>query len=163
MLLLQIRQIQRSSRAGIIRGSDGRLEKAVRFQRFRVRCLKGSFAGWLRNVPLKRDRTVRLYDGSAKSDQESQFAVLEDIEFRTAQGIRLNFGEWAAGQRLKVAGGRLVGDVFIRGGSPGHAMLVVDMGEDAAGRKIYLVAQSYMPSQLIINTLKKVRVHLSQE
>jgi Domain of unknown function (4846) len=188
----------------------------------RITAEKGSFAGWLRNVPLKKDRTVRLYDGSVKSDQESQFAVLDvsvgkkdlqqcadavmrlraewlygrkefkDIEFRTAQGTRLNFGEWAAGQRWKISGGRLVGyrnpgycddrkcfwnylqivfawcgtltlekqlvlvarsgemqigDVFIRGGSPGHAMLVADMADDAAGRKIYLLAQSYMPAQ----------------
>jgi len=40
-----------------------------------------------------------------------------------------------------------VGDVLIRGGSPGHAMLVVDMAEDRAGHKIYMLAQSYMPAQ----------------
>ncbi|MHA4811343.1 DUF4846 domain-containing protein [Flavitalea flava] len=40
-----------------------------------------------------------------------------------------------------------IGDVLIRGGSPGHAMLVIDMAEDRQGRKIYLLAQSYMPAQ----------------
>ncbi len=39
------------------------------------------------------------------------------------------------------------GDVLIRGGSPGHAMLVIDMAVDAAGHKAYLLAQSYMPAQ----------------
>jgi hypothetical protein len=39
------------------------------------------------------------------------------------------------------------GDVLITGGSPGHAMLVTDMASDAAGHKIYLLAQSYMPAQ----------------
>lgn len=41
-----------------------------------------------------------------------------------------------------------IGDVFIRGGSPGHAVLVVDMAEKIeTGEKIFLLAQSYMPAQ----------------
>ena len=39
------------------------------------------------------------------------------------------------------------GDVFIIGGHPGHAMIIVDMAEDVTGRKAILVAQSYMPAQ----------------
>ena len=39
------------------------------------------------------------------------------------------------------------GDVFIIGGHPGHAMIIVDMATDASGRKAILVAQSYMPAQ----------------
>lgn len=42
-----------------------------------------------------------------------------------------------------------IGDVFIRGGSPGHAVIVVDMAIDKAGRKLFLLAQSYMPAQEI--------------
>jgi hypothetical protein len=38
------------------------------------------------------------------------------------------------------------GDVFIQGGSPGHAVIVVDVAEGAEG-KIFLLAQSYMPAQ----------------
>jgi hypothetical protein len=41
-----------------------------------------------------------------------------------------------------------IGDVLIRGGSPGHAVLVVDMAiNPATGEKIFLLAQSYMPAQ----------------
>ena len=39
------------------------------------------------------------------------------------------------------------GDVFIQGGSPGHAVIVVDMAVDTNGKKAYLLAQSYMPAQ----------------
>ena len=39
------------------------------------------------------------------------------------------------------------GDVFIEGGFPGHAVLVVDVAEDAWGRRAVLLAQSYMPAQ----------------
>ncbi len=41
------------------------------------------------------------------------------------------------------------GDVFIRGGSPGHAVIVVDMAVDETGKKVFLLAQSYMPAQEI--------------
>jgi hypothetical protein len=40
------------------------------------------------------------------------------------------------------------GDVFIRGGSPGHAVIVVDVAVNhSIGQKIFLIAQSYMPAQ----------------
>jgi hypothetical protein len=40
-------------------------------------------------------------------------------------------------------------DVFIHGGSPGHAMIVVDVARHADGRTAFLLAQSYMPAQEI--------------
>ena len=43
-----------------------------------------------------------------------------------------------------------VGDVFIQGGSPGHAVIVVDMvAHPTTGVKMILLAQSYMPAQNI--------------
>lgn len=42
-----------------------------------------------------------------------------------------------------------IGDVLIRGGSPGHAVIVVDMVENDKGEKRVLLAQSYMPAQQI--------------
>lgn len=39
------------------------------------------------------------------------------------------------------------GDVIIRGGFPGHAVIVMDVAENNNGEKIYLLAQSYMPAQ----------------
>ena len=40
-----------------------------------------------------------------------------------------------------------IGDVFILGGSPGHAVIVVDVAENENGEKVFLLAQSYMPAQ----------------
>lgn len=40
-----------------------------------------------------------------------------------------------------------IGDVLIQGGSPGHAVTVMDMATDGDGNKIYLLSQSYMPAQ----------------
>lgn len=41
----------------------------------------------------------------------------------------------------------LPGDVFIYGGSPGHAVIVVDVAVNEKGEKKFLLAQSYMPAQ----------------
>lgn len=40
-----------------------------------------------------------------------------------------------------------VGDIFIVGGHPGHAMIIVDLATDKFGNKAIMVAQSYMPAQ----------------
>lgn len=40
-----------------------------------------------------------------------------------------------------------IGDVFIVGGSPGHAVIVVDVASNKSGEKVFLIAQSYMPAQ----------------
>ncbi|RYU87263.1 hypothetical protein EWM62_16245 [Mucilaginibacter terrigena] len=41
------------------------------------------------------------------------------------------------------------GDVFIKGGSPGHCFMVMDVSENAAHKKQFLLAQSFMPAQNI--------------
>lgn len=172
-----------------------------------------SFAGFLRAIPLKKDRTVYLYDGHPKRYQGAQFAVLDisvghtdlqqcadavmrlraeylygchdlaGIDFYSERGVRFNFVDWAhhrpdstsrpsfnaylnkvftycstrtlERQLLPKRLGQVEpGDVLIKGGAPGHAMLVVDVAEDARGRRIYLLAQSYMPAQdihIVIN------------
>lgn len=41
------------------------------------------------------------------------------------------------------------GDVFIRGGSPGHCFIVMDVVENSQHKKLFLLAQSFMPAQNI--------------
>lgn len=158
-----------------------------------------SFAGWLREVSLKEDKTVYLYNGSVKPNQEAQFAVLDitvgdknlqqcadaimrlraeylfaqkdfdQISFTDNEGGVYQFDAPYTRARFmpylqKVFGmcgtaslskqmqsvkmmKMQAGDVLIKGGFPGHAVIVMDMAENAAGEKIYLLAQSYMPAQ----------------
>jgi hypothetical protein len=41
-----------------------------------------------------------------------------------------------------------IGDVFIQGGRPGHAVIVVDVSiNKETNEKLFLLAQSYMPAQ----------------
>jgi hypothetical protein len=39
------------------------------------------------------------------------------------------------------------GDVLIKGGYPGHAVIVMDAAVNPRGERIYMLAQSYMPAQ----------------
>ncbi|NUM51531.1 MAG: DUF4846 domain-containing protein [Flavobacteriales bacterium] len=41
------------------------------------------------------------------------------------------------------------GNVFIKGGHPGHAVIVMDVATNRQNEKIFLLAQSYMPAQEI--------------
>lgn len=45
--------------------------------------------------------------------------------------------------------GLKAGDVFIKGGSPGHCFMVMDVVENAQHHKKFLLAQSFMPAQNI--------------
>ena len=40
-----------------------------------------------------------------------------------------------------------IGDVFLRGGSPGHVAMVVDICRNEQGEKAFLLGQGYMPAQ----------------
>ncbi|RYY38774.1 MAG: hypothetical protein EOO08_13240 [Chitinophagaceae bacterium] len=72
----------------------------------------------------------------------ASFRQFLDVVFTYAGTLSL-----AASMRQQDLAQLEAGDVFIRGGSPGHAVLVVDVVENGRGEKRFLLAQSYMPAQ----------------
>ena len=40
-----------------------------------------------------------------------------------------------------------VGDLFLKGGSPGHVVMIIDICENETGSRAFLLAQGYMPAQ----------------
>ena len=40
-----------------------------------------------------------------------------------------------------------IGDIFIKAGSPGHVVMIVDVCENEEGKKAFLLAQGFMPAQ----------------
>lgn len=158
-----------------------------------------SFAAWLRRVSLKKDKTVYLYNGTPKGNQQAQYAVLDvpvgnrDLQQCADAVMRLRAEYLFAQQRFDAIlfvdneGGRYPftapytrsrfeaylqrvfgmcgtaslakqlhpadwvglqpGDVLIRGGFPGHAVMVMDVAQNNEGHTLYLLAQSYMPAQ----------------
>jgi hypothetical protein len=169
----------------------------------RVPVADGSWAAWLRGLPMKpADAPVLIFTGAPKWRQDVHVAVVDidvgkrdlqqcadaimrlrgewlfaagrkaEIRFNDTEGKRLSFaarrdtgyasfrkymdyvfayaGTYSLERELsKVPAGALaIGDVFIKGGFPGHAVLVADMVENATtGEKRFLLLQSYMPAQ----------------
>lgn len=52
-------------------------------------------------------------------------------------------------QKVNNANDLNIGDVFIRGGSPGHCFIVMNVAVNKAHQKRFLLAQSFMPAQNI--------------
>ena len=190
----------------------------------RVEAAEGSFAEWLRHLPLQAENSkVYLFNGKEKANQGAHYAVVdidigkrdlqqcadavmrlkaeylyasnkrEQIGFDFTNGERAPYSRWAEGYRVHARGNAVewrqsaqagdtyegfrrymdkvftyagtfslnkelkkipdltdikVGDVFIQGGFPGHAVLVTDVAIDEnAGETYFLLLQSYMPAQ----------------
>lgn len=163
----------------------------------RMNLVDNSFGNFLRSQPLKQNKTVYLYNGHPKFNQQAQYAVLNvstgsrDLQQCADAVMRLraeylkkmskpvcfsdNAGKRYCWDHYRNKGwqsyletvfgmcGTLslekelspkswsklsAGDVLIKGGSPGHAVLVVDIARNIkTGELIFLLAQSYMPAQ----------------
>jgi hypothetical protein len=166
----------------------------------RIQTDSTSFGAWLRKIILKPDKTVYLFNGNKKENQQAQYAVLDisvgnkdlqqcadavmrlraaylfaqqkyaDIVFydnaNTSYSFTPPYTEEHLLQYLQRVFGMCgsaslsrqltainvwnqiePGNVLIRGGFPGHAAIVIDVAENEQGKKIYMLAQSYMPAQ----------------
>jgi hypothetical protein len=72
--------------------------------------------------------------------------------FKSYMNMIFNYaGTYSLSQELKKVNISTIqaGDLFVVGGFPGHAMMVVDLAKNADGETIFLLAQSYMPAQNI--------------
>lgn len=181
----------------------------------RILVSEGSFAEWLRNVKLRKNNTVYLYNGKPKPDQNSHYAVFDlstgnkdlqqcadaimrlraeyyfsrkeyaKIDFKAAQkdfnfqqwlnkinspekdnhtllldfmqNVFINCGTYTVDAMTKNISMNEMqpGDIFVKAGAPGHAMIIMDVAiNEITGKKIYLLAQSFMPAQdmhIVIN------------
>ncbi len=192
----------------------------------RIAAKPGSFADWLRYLPLKPGKPdVHLYNGKLKDDQNMHYAVVDidvgttdlqqcadavirlraeylysindykNLHFNFTSGQTIEYKKWEEGYRPQVNGNSVkwvkntpaandyasfknylkiiftyagtsslskelkpvaslndiqIGDVFIVGGFPGHAVLVVDVCENKlTHEKLFMIQQSYMPAQEI--------------
>ncbi|MGD2033676.1 MAG: DUF4846 domain-containing protein [Bacteroidales bacterium] len=101
------------------------------------------YSEWMKGKRVRVDGNKAWWVQTAKpSDTYSDFWNYLETVFMYAGTISLS-------KELKPAAISDIqtGDVFIRGGSPGHAVIIVDMATDKEDRKVFLLAQSYMPAQ----------------
>ena len=165
----------------------------------RIPLVGHSFGSWLRQLPLRSNNTVYLYNGKPRPYQWLHHTVLdipigkEDllqcadaimycraaylynskskqaISFTDNKGKVYSCPPTATQQQFQqflrkvysyCNSASLVrqmkpvryaqlqpGDVLLRGGFPGHGVLVVDMCQNAKGERLYLLAQGFMPAQ----------------
>ena len=102
------------------------------------------------------DNNGKKYNSPVNGDRKEFDRYLENV-FSWCGTISL------AKQLKKVNGlsGVLPGDVLIKGGSPGHAAIVLDVAINRKGEKIYLLANGYMPAQDIHIVINPGNVDLS--
>lgn len=101
------------------------------------------YAKWLDGYRIKVDgNNVSYYKGAEPSNSYESFRKYMTMVMAYAGTLSLD-------QELKSVPieDMETGDIFIIGGSPGHAVIVVDMAKNKQGQKIFLLAQSYMPAQ----------------
>ena len=159
-----------------------------------------SFGAWLMQLPLRKNNTLYLHNGTPKPNQRSHYAVLDvpyngnplqqcadavmrlqaEYLYATKAQPAIRFlhqnnrylecpvyctrpqlesylnnvftkcGSYnLSAQLTPVADMQNIqaGDVFVKGGSPGHAMLVAAVAGNAAGEKMFLLVQGFMPAQ----------------
>lgn len=106
-------------------------------------------AEWLFSADRKKDirfndtEGKRLSFSARRSSDYASFRKYMDYVFAYA-------GTYSLERELKPAPleAIAIGDVFIKGGFPGHAVLVADMAENTVtGEKRFILLQSYMPAQ----------------
>ena len=93
--------------------------------------------------PRIRGNAVTWHRGGTPDESYPAFRRYLDLVFSYAGSFSL------AQELVPVADPRRIeaGDVFIKGGFPGHAVIAVDVATDPTGRRAVLLAQSYMPAQ----------------
>ncbi len=102
------------------------------------------FAKWAdgNGISVKGNQVSWLRNNKNNSSYES-FQRYLDVVYAYASTLSLE-----KELRAKPLSDLAIGDVFIRGGSPGHCVIVVDMAvNNHTGEKIFMLAQSYMPAQ----------------
>lgn len=115
---------------------------------------KAEFGKWAEGYRIKVDENdVSYYKAAEPSNSYETFRNFMDMVFAYSGTLSL-VGELEEAEADKME----IGDVFIIGGSPGHAVIVVDIAVNEMGEKIFMIAQSYMPAQqtqILINPLNK--------
>ena len=93
--------------------------------------------------PTVHGARIRWALGAAPDDSRASFRSYLDQVFTYAGTLSLER------ETVSVPVDEMrIGDVFVQGGSPGHAVIVIDMARNAAtGRRVFMLAQGYMPAQ----------------
>ena len=105
---------------------------------------KASWTSWASGVrPKIRGNRVSWSKRSKKNHSYPNFRKYLDSVFMYAGTYSLQKELRSVSRPSDIR----MGDVFIQGGFPGHAVIVIDVAVSEQGQKKFLLAQSYMPAQ----------------
>ncbi|WP_175402884.1 DUF4846 domain-containing protein [Mangrovivirga cuniculi] len=112
------------------------------------------YSKWIKGNRIQvRGKNVRWVPGGTPGDSDEKFWEYLEIVFSYAGTLSLS----RELEEVKITDMK-IGDILIQGGSPGHAVILVDMVENIeTGQKLVMLAQSYMPAQeiqILLNPLK---------
>jgi hypothetical protein len=104
-----------------------------------------AFAKWLKGVRWRENgnHLVAYQGNSTISTRVKEFQNYLETVFTYCGTFSLS-NEL---RKISEPGKMKPGDVFIKGGFPGHAMIIVDVAENDRGEKVFMLAQSYTPAQ----------------
>ncbi len=103
---------------------------------------KAQYSKWMQGYRINPNGKGSYYKKSAPSNTYKDFRNFMNIVFGYAGTLSME-----KEMKPQTLDNMKIGDVFIRGGSPGHAIIIVDMAENDKGEKVFMLAQSYMPAQ----------------
>jgi hypothetical protein len=103
------------------------------------------YSDWLAGQrPLVRGNRVEWFHDEPVENNYRSFRNYLKIVFSYASSYSLSREMNPVAEMENVR----IGDIYIQGGFPGHAVIIVDLAESVDGRlKAVLLAQSYMPAQ----------------
>ncbi len=115
---------------------------------------KAEYKKWMEGYRIKVDgNNVSYYKAVEPSNTYENFRKFMDMVFAYSGTLSLEKElEFIDIEEMEI------GDVFIIGGSPGHAVIIVDMAINNNDEKIFILAQSYMPAQqtqILINPMNE--------
>ena len=132
-----------------------------RFDEIGFEFTSGQFFSWndykkgLRTQEIKN--RVRFIKTGKHDDSYENFRKYLNIIFRYAGTISLDRESFLLTQNSQIK----PGDFLMKPGSPGHSVIIVGVAKNYAGKKLYLLAESYMPAQDIHILVNREKAQLS--
>jgi len=100
------------------------------------------YARWRDGGRIRTGNVTSWTDSARYDDSYENFKKYMRIVFAYAGTLSME----AEARKISIDELR-IGDIFIKGASPGHVVMVVDICKNEEGKKAFLLGQGYMPAQ----------------
>jgi len=132
-----------------------------RFEEIGFEFTSGQFFSWTDYKKGLRTREkgnrVQFIKTKKFDDSYESFRQYLNLIFRYAGTISLNKECYSISKNSNIK----PGDLLIKPGSPGHSVIIVGVAKNSAGKRLYLLAESFMPAQDIHVLVNRQKPNLS--